>query len=1125
MTAFSNAAPAAPTGVTLIGGTKSITVRWNACPDYDYDYTRVEWSTSSGGTYTLFGTIKGTSLDVTGLNHSTTYWVRVAHVDSFGPTSLNYSTPFSTATNNFNSEVDARIGAAVISGSQLAGNSIPQSALSTEALYAPLAVIADVRNLVRNSLGDRGTDGWTSNAIQAVPNALDWSVYTSNTYKGKASLIFNDRDATYGDFVPVTPGDQFWCSCYNIPHGGTTGNYAFTLGLAIYNKDKTPIDWLGVVRPTSVSGGQLLQGSITVSHSDAVYVKPWVQINKTTGTFTGGTAGDGFFATAITVTRKNKGELIVDGSIFGQHLGVNTVTATNIDTRGLDIKDGAGTVIFSSGTPLSGTYINQGNPGNHLTNTENSSKERYVGKGWTVSNNFSAMTAEMTYETGLNLWPTGYEWFPAGTNPFVQFQNGVSGASATNYSQSVSDLFPVIPNQRYEASCYVQTHRCSATMYLVFFAEDGVTQLSAPNANTGGLDVPLVSFTTARDLSQWRRLGLFATAPAGARYGKMYHRKYSTFDTETVTLSSYAWWLYPYVGEAGVNQTTFSPYQPGAEWVPSGTVRSDNKITSTNVSTYIASAAIGEAYIGTITAAKIDSRNLTIKDAAGNILFGSGNNLDWSRISASSGWLNSNIGISSGALTGIGTGSGTVVANSNIVIDGGGVISGIGTGAGNTVANFAIGVNGSGQITGIGTGTNTPVSNNVIAQYGNLLTNTENKSNETPINKGWAIFHNTTGLGTTTTVGTELARSPSTPWDWQPVGANATYIYQVGTAAGTVTDYSDYRSEPIAAIPNTNYEFSVYVQTHRCKTEFYLVYFDQTDSYIGATFGGTANNVTLGGGTTARNLSQWARLGGIGTTPSNCVSIRIFIRKFRTDSGQADSYSWHLFPYLGRAGVNQTAISAYSPGAEWTPSNTVRADNPINLANISTYISGAAIGTAYIANLAVTTGKIANLAVDTLQIANQAVTVPASVTVPTWAGSGIFYYTNSYTDTLWGAVTETPDILLASITITTSGAPVTILTSCGKMPHLGWNGSSSGSSRLRLFRGSTLIAEGQHSAWGINGLDRVLNFRDQPSAGTHSYGLYFRMGNLGTTPSGGLSMSSGNGYCTNASIITLETKK
>lgn len=48
------------------------------------------------------------------------------------------------------------------------------------------------------------------------------------------------------------------------------------------------------------------------------------------------------------------------------------------------------------------------------------------------------------------------------------------------------------------------------------------------------------------------------------------------------------------------------------------------------------------AFIDYITAAQIDTRQLTIKNSAGEIIFGSGTNLDWTRINAASGWLNSN---------------------------------------------------------------------------------------------------------------------------------------------------------------------------------------------------------------------------------------------------------------------------------------------------------------------------------------------------------------------------------------------------------------------------------------------------------------------------------------------------
>lgn len=61
---------------------------------------------------------------------------------------------------------------------------------------------------------------------------------------------------------------------------------------------------------------------------------------------------------------------------------------------------------------------------------------------------------------------------------------------------------------------------------------------------------------------------------------------------------------------------------------------------------------------GQLTASQIDTRNLTIKDSSGTVLFGAGTNLNYANITASSGWLNSNITLNSnGTLSGAGGGS------------------------------------------------------------------------------------------------------------------------------------------------------------------------------------------------------------------------------------------------------------------------------------------------------------------------------------------------------------------------------------------------------------------------------------------------------------------------------------
>ena len=73
---------------------------------------------------------------------------------------------------------------------------------------------------------------------------------------------------------------------------------------------------------------------------------------------------------------------------------------------------------------------------------------------------------------------------------------------------------------------------------------------------------------------------------------------------------------------------------------------------------------------------------------------------------------NSNITVTGGAITGIGTGNNTTVANSSIAVSNGN-ITGIGTGNNTTVANSSIAVSG-GNITGIGTGNNTTVANSSV---------------------------------------------------------------------------------------------------------------------------------------------------------------------------------------------------------------------------------------------------------------------------------------------------------------------------------------------------------------------------------------------------------------------------
>lgn len=894
MTVFVNNAPAAPTGVVLIGGTKQITVKWTQCNEIDYRYTIVQYATTVNGAYTEFTRIAGSSVDITGLTNSTTYYVKIAHADSFGDTGLNWSTPISTSTDNFNSLVDARIGTAVINGSQLVGQSVPATALSTEALYAPLAVIGDVRNICLNPIGDRGTSGWVANNFTAGVGVVDWVNFVSD-YKGNSAFTQDDRDAIYGDFVPVNTNDEFWLSCVVVPRGGATANYDFNLGLVLYDKNKQPIAYPPAAnRPAASTGGTKLIGTLKITNTSAAYVKVWTQINKTAGTNTSGTNGDGYHFSNVIVVRKNKGELIVDGTITGNHIAANTITADKIDSRGLSIKDVAGNVLFAAGTSLTPDLIDIGRVGNLLVNTENRSGESPLTRGWTNVKT-AALNAETTVSCASIIGGIS-SWYPDNTNPFVIQQNGVAGSQSTDYAQLQSDAVPVIAGKRYEASVYLQAHRCQVILLLRFYDAAG-TQLASNQATQD--ELILTAGGTAKYLSNWGRLSIFRDAPANAAFCRLIVRKWATYDVYT-SGDSWAFILNPYVGNASTGQTTPSPYSPGSEWVPFGTIRPDNQITATNATTYIASAAIGDAQVGVLSASKIDTRGLTVKDAAGNIILSSGQPLNPTYI---------NLGLSS-----------------------------------------------------------------------NLLTNTENNANEPPTGTGaggygWTGYASVGLTVSQITVSTEQLRNPGNPWQWQPINANATVIVQTGISGSQNTDYYDLYSDAVPISSSTRYEISARLVSHRCKSQIWVVWYDNSGAYISASQIGVDVSTAA---VAPKDKNTWSYQSGFATSPSNAVSAKFLFRKFTTITGNTDSIAWMLEPYFGNASLGQTTPSPYSPGAEWVPNGTIRPDNKITTGNIGTYLNTAVIGTAYISDLAVSTGKIQDLAVGTLKIAGEAASIVRS---------------------------------------------------------------------------------------------------------------------------------------------------
>ena len=274
---------------------------------------------------------------------------------------------------------------------------------------------------------------------------------------------------------------------------------------------------------------------------------------------------------------------ITTGVLDANRIGATSITADKIDSRNLTIKDGAGTVIFSSGTPLS------------LNNTN-------IGLGLNIIRNGG-------FEDGLAGWGTGFYSTPnlpiTGWNlnadyslrntglAFIYAPNNVSASQEFDFKSP--EFIPVESNARYEAQVLLNTHRCQGFIIIVWFDEN-LNAITDSRSN-------IVSFiSTVYSLSDLRLANLFATAPSNAKFVNFIIRGQAIANvTEPIVFIKNA-----YFGRAGINQTTPSYWTPG---------RGLNFISASNVSTYIASAAIGEAYIANASISNAKIQNGAIDNA------------------------------------------------------------------------------------------------------------------------------------------------------------------------------------------------------------------------------------------------------------------------------------------------------------------------------------------------------------------------------------------------------------------------------------------------------------------------------------------------------------------------------
>ncbi|WP_404422908.1 beta strand repeat-containing protein [Nibricoccus sp. IMCC34717] len=171
--------------------------------------------------------------------------------------------------------------------------------------------------------------------------------------------------------------------------------------------------------------------------------------------------------------------------------------------------------------------------------------------GWAGAYNSTGLTHTVT-----NAAVDAPGWNPDGNGAVYSLVAGTPSSGVfdvlVRQSGSGSDLFPVIPGTRYEASAFVGAHRCSASVIIFWY--DGANNYISEwgSATYSGL-------AGGASLANWHRPYTFATAPANARRAGVGIRGW-VFSSQT---NPCVFACRAHFGEAGVNQTEPTPWAPG----------------------------------------------------------------------------------------------------------------------------------------------------------------------------------------------------------------------------------------------------------------------------------------------------------------------------------------------------------------------------------------------------------------------------------------------------------------------------------------------------------------------------------------------------------------------------------
>lgn len=303
--------------------------------------------------------------------------------------------------------------------------------------------------------------------------------------------------------------------------------------------------------------------------------------------------------------------------------------------------------------------------------------------------------------------------------------------------------------------------------------------------------------------------------------------------------------------------------------------------------------------------------------------------------------------------------------------------------------------------------------------------------------------------------------------------------------AGNVDVYIN-QANPVPVRGSTRYEASAYLSAHRCTAWLLVVFYDAAGTYLGELACSTVAVAASGSVDDFENYN--ARSKAFFYTPPSASSVVLLVR-CAVSGADNDPYCFASMFYLSQAFPNQFYYSPWTDGALGTNTGRFATLNAISAANISTYIEGAAIGTAYIQDAAITNAKIGVAAIGSANIQYAAIATAniqnAAVQTLTLGGNAVTVMSGAS-----GTSSCAIGIYIDSSAADGSPAPV-ILTGLGSVSvgsSAGEGGDTAGPGYIALLRNTAGGLYG-NSCYGIGAMTMPMLYIDYPGIGYHVYTL------------------------------------